>query len=286
MWYITDIPIVASNHGLIICLFLVTGLSTLCVILRTFTRTVLAHGMRLEDWHIIAASFGLGNAVEMDVLPSFLQARLSTIAAYNFTQLAVKFSILFQCKRIFTSPSAQHLFICLLCWLSAYGLFCFFSCLITCWPIARYWDQTIPGGCINQAVLHYALASINILNDIAVLVAPWPFLRSLRISRKAKIVLIGVFGGGGFACAVAIARLYTLYSFQVAPTDRKPIVGVDLAIWSAVEINVAIICTSVPTFRLLFRRIFPNLGSSITMPSEPFTVLPSNPRYPVIKQGP
>lgn len=119
------------------------------------------------------------------------------MVSYSFTHIAVKFSILLQYKRIFTERIAQRIFLGLLVWLTLYGLFCLLSSLITCVPIAKYWDDTIPGGCINRSNLHYALAGFNIANDIALLVVPLPFLRKLQIARRAKYVLIGVFACAG-----------------------------------------------------------------------------------------
>lgn len=141
--------------------------------------------------------FGLGDAVKFEVLQNFLQSLLATVIAYSFTHLTVKFSILLQYRRIFTSAGAQRLFLGLLIWLIVYGLFCLLSSIITCYPIAKYWDNSIPGGCINKANLHYALAGFNIVNDIALLLVPLPFLKSLHIARRAKLVLIGVFCCGG-----------------------------------------------------------------------------------------
>ncbi|KAJ4190648.1 hypothetical protein NW759_016713 [Fusarium solani] len=233
--------------------------------------------MGLDDYLIIAAvlgsvavltatvhqvKYGLGDAVDLSVIHNFLQALLATVIAYSFTQLSLKFSILLQCKRIFSSTSAQHLFTCLIIWLSIYGLFCLLSSIITCWPVAKYWDDTIPGGCINRSTLHYVLAGFNIVNDITLLVAPLPFLAHLHIARKAKLVLIGVFGCGGFACIVAIIRLHSLYVNNSAPLEQQPIKGVDIALWSGLEINVAIICACVPALKPLFVRAFPRLISS------------------------
>ncbi|CVL02582.1 uncharacterized protein FMAN_00086 [Fusarium mangiferae] len=110
MWFVANVAIVAENHALVICGFLLTALSVLCVTLRTITRMVLAF-MRLEDWLAIIATFGsvgfltasmfsvslgLGDVVPPARLQQFLQVRLATIAAYNFTQLTVKFSTLVQ----------------------------------------------------------------------------------------------------------------------------------------------------------------------------------------------
>lgn len=55
MWFVANVAVVAENHALDICGFLLTALSVLCVILRTITRMVLAF-MRLEDWLAIIAT--------------------------------------------------------------------------------------------------------------------------------------------------------------------------------------------------------------------------------------
>lgn len=133
----------------------------------------------------------------MSVLANFLQSLLATIVAYTVTHFSVKFSILFQCKRIFTQRRAHRLFLSLIIYLAVYCAFCVLSSIITCWPVAKYWDDSIPGGCINRSALHYAFAGINIMNDIALLVSPMPFLSTLQIARRAKIVLMGVFACGG-----------------------------------------------------------------------------------------
>ncbi|KAF5006963.1 hypothetical protein FDECE_6679 [Fusarium decemcellulare] len=235
MWFIANIPVVARNHALVICGFLLTTVSASCVILRTISRTVLAY-MRWEDWLAILAtlgsvgfltasmfsvSFGLGDVVLPNMLRHFLEARLATIAAYNFTQLAVKFSTLIQYKRIFTLPLAQRVFTYLICWLSIYTLPCLLLPMFPCWPVAKYWDQNLPGQCINQGIPQYTLAGINVFNDLAILIAPWPFLRALRISSRARIALIAVFGCGVFVCLVAVLRLYTIYQFASATDEQK-----------------------------------------------------------------
>ncbi|KAF7561125.1 hypothetical protein G7046_g3005 [Stylonectria norvegica] len=279
MWYVGDIPIVQRNHGMIVSGFLFTLFACLAGSLRIVTRAIIVRNVGLDDYFILAAMFGtlafltaslhqvkygLGDTLlEADLHP-FLQSLLATVIAYSFTQLTVKFSILLQCKRIFSSSNAQRLFIGLLTWMTIYGSFCFLSSVITCWPVAKYWDDSIAGGCIDRSKLHYVLAGFNIINDIAILIAPLPFLRKLHIARRAKIVLIAVFGCGGFACIVAIIRLHSLYVNNSAPVDKQPLYGVDIAVWSGLEINVAIVCASVPALKPLFVKAFPRLISSFT----------------------
>jgi hypothetical protein len=129
-------------------------------------------------------------------LQSFLQSLYATVVAYGFTQLTIKFSILFQYKRIFQTPKAEKVIIGLLAWLSLYAAFCLGTSIFTCWPVAKYWDDTIPGGCIDRSYLHYAIAGFNIMNDLILLIFPLPMLRRLHVTFRAKLVLIGIFACG------------------------------------------------------------------------------------------
>ncbi|KJZ69860.1 hypothetical protein HIM_10760 [Hirsutella minnesotensis 3608] len=101
------------------------------------------------------------------------------------------------------------------------------------------------------------------MNDVMLLAAPVRYLKDLQIPRRAKLVLMAVFACGGFACIVAIIRLHSLYVNSSAPIDQQPITGVDIAIWSGLEINVAIICASVPALKPLFVKFFPQMISSL-----------------------
>ncbi|KAF4506510.1 hypothetical protein G6O67_006589 [Ophiocordyceps sinensis] len=280
MWHVGDIAIVERNHGLVVAGFFFTSLASLAVWLRIVTRAALVRNMGLDDYFICAAMlgtigfltalmyqvrYGLGDQVNPAYLEQFLQSLYATIIAYSFTHLSVKFSIVLQCKRIFTEKSAQRVFLSLIVWLTVYGLFCFFSSVLTCVPVAKYWDDSIAGSCIDRSNLHYALAGFNIANDIALLAAPIPYLKGLQIPPRSKIVLMAVFACGGFACIVAIVRLHSLYVNNSAPIDQQPssVKGVDIAIWSGLEINVAIVCASVPALKPLFVKFFPQIISSL-----------------------
>ncbi|KAK3934548.1 hypothetical protein QBC46DRAFT_462564 [Diplogelasinospora grovesii] len=263
MWYLGSTPIVERNYGLVFSAFFFTTLAVVIIGVRVYTRVVLVRNVGLDDSLIVVAlagslsyltasmyqiRYGLGDAVRLEELQSFLIALYVTVVSYSFTQLMVKFSILFQYKRIFQTPLAGSIFLGLMIWLTAYGSVCLGTSIFTCWPVAKYWDDTIPGGCIDRSVLHYLLAGFNILNDFALLCVPIPFLRKLNVNKRVKWVLIGVFACGSFAC--------------VAPIDEQPLFGLDIALWSCLEINIAMICASVPSIKALFVKLLPGLISS------------------------
>jgi hypothetical protein len=76
------------------------------------------------------------------------------------------------------------------------------------------------------------------------LVMPYNTLKSIKRPTRDKIALLAVFGIGAFSCISSMIRLYTI---KVFATSEDPFYdGVPINIWSMIEINVAIICASVP----------------------------------------
>lgn len=86
----------------------------------------------------------------------------------------------------------------------------------------------------------------------------WIFFRN----QSTKDTLVGIFK------LVMVAQL----TF-ISPSEVE---GVNLVIWSGVEINVAIICTSLPALKLLARRAFSRYdsltGSFEMVPRRPLTL--------------
>ncbi|CAK7206934.1 hypothetical protein SEUCBS139899_009741 [Sporothrix eucalyptigena] len=67
-------------------------------------------------------------------------------------------------------------------------------------------------------------------------------------------------------CITSIIRLRSLLSISVSPDTT--FAGVDIAMWSNIEINVAIVCASVPALKPFVSKIAPKLlGSSINSAS-------------------
>ncbi|KAH6668464.1 hypothetical protein B0J14DRAFT_456634, partial [Halenospora varia] len=54
---------------------------------------------------------------------------------------------------------------------------------------------------------------------------------------------------------ISTIRLKALYINLSGPYEMQPITGVDIALWSHLEINIAIICGSVPALKAFFCRI-------------------------------
>ena len=66
------------------------------------------------------------------------------------------------------------------------------TCL-QCRPLAKFWNPTIPGYCIDP--LKYILGNqgVNIALDIIIFALPWPMIWGLQRPWADKIALSGVF---------------------------------------------------------------------------------------------
>ncbi|CAF3511597.1 unnamed protein product [Fusarium graminearum] len=264
-------------YALVILGFLFTCLASVFVILRFITRVCLVRSVGADDGFIILANlgtlgfliavmeqvrFGLGLPPNPKLLSPIIQATTASVISYTICHLAIKLSIAFQCFRIFITAKARCLFIGLIVYFAVYGALCLMLTVFTCYPVAKYWDNSIPGKCLDNRALRYAFAGINIVNDITLLVAPMPFLRSLQIAWRIKVVLMGVFAAGAVACIVAIIRLHSLWAYSSVSISQRPAKGVDIAIWSGLECNIAIMCACVPSLKPLFSRTFPSFFAS------------------------
>ncbi|KAF3103432.1 hypothetical protein TWF102_003627 [Orbilia oligospora] len=110
------------------------------------------------------------------------------------------------------------------------------------------------------ARLWYTNAAINITTDFFLALLPIPVLNTLKVGRRQRYILMGIFGLGLFVCAVSILRLHALIVLESSqdPTWDQAAT----TCWSSIELNIAIICASLPTLRPVIRRIFPSLLGS------------------------
>ena len=111
-------------------------------------------------------------------------------------QTLYKLSITTQSYRLFTTTKAQKIMKVLIGWILVCGIMSVSGSLFYCRPVPKAWDDSISGSCVNRSNLNYAIAGFNILNDVALLLIPVPFLLTLQIAKKQRIVLICVFACG------------------------------------------------------------------------------------------
>ncbi|KAJ4297853.1 hypothetical protein N0V90_005752 [Kalmusia sp. IMI 367209] len=283
-----------------------TLIAGLIVFLRLFTRGLLLRKAGAEDAWISFAmilSIGLTVTIALQVqnglgkhiqeltaamMVDSLKAFWASVWIYNLALTATKISILTQYLRVFPVPRFRIACFIVLGIVVLYGLWTLFGSIFLCFPVAFFWDKSIANGkCLNQEVIWFTNASVNIAQDVVILFLPMTVLRSLDIPRRQKRALIVVFGIGGVVCLVSIVRLQTLVSISNStdPTFDNP----PAAMLSAIETNVGIVCACLPSMRPLLSSMMPAYfpeGSQFTNNRKNDVEQPKHMRHPSASSRP
>lgn len=151
------------------------------------------------------------------------------------------------------------------------GVILTFFNIFQCLPVSQVFEPV--GVCIPIIELYLASSPVNVLTDIAVLVLPIPVLTGMQMPLKQKIILVATFALGLFVVTTDIIRIFYLQQsssgyWGVSNRITSPILGNELDfswfaslsfLWSAIEVNVGLICASVPTLKPVVSKIWPTL---------------------------
>ncbi|KAK8049052.1 hypothetical protein PG994_010782 [Apiospora phragmitis] len=200
------------------------------VLLRLAARATRKARLGLDDWIILAA----------------LWTFISEIT-YGATITAVKLSILAMYDRLFPTKFMRRAVVSLaivaMLWYLSVVLVVFFQCD----PIPRSWGATAEGHCVDHYSYYTGLA------DVIILSLPIREVHRLQIVDWQKAAVCGMFLLGGFVTVVSIIRLKFVAELVNTEPGSDTTVVVSTAIWSAVEVGVAIMCACLPTLQPLIR---------------------------------
>ncbi|KAJ5633369.1 hypothetical protein N7490_009708 [Penicillium lividum] len=118
---------------------------------------------------------------------------------------------------------------------------------MSCTPIAKQWDSSLEGHCIDTIPFYFCLAGISIGLDIVIIALPLPVLWRLQLRTKQKLLLICLFALGFFVTVIQVIRIFTIKALKTY-TDSKSIV-----IWSCVEVSLGVVVSCIPTYGPLFK---------------------------------
>lgn len=147
--------------------------------------------------------------------------------------------------------------------------------IFQCRPVSKTFNvHNDPPKCIPIITLYLTSAPITIVTDVIILVLPIPMLTGMHMPRRQKNILVFTFALGIFVMIVDVIRVYFLQqamvhvsSLTASPTssiglgDEKDfafVVSYSL-MWTAVEVNVGIVCACIPTLKPIVKRILPIL---------------------------
>lgn len=190
------------------------------------------------------------------------------------TSILVFYLSLSRTNRTFRWATIATLFV-----VNAAGIALTLVTIFQCTPVGAAFRYPVPAvyHCTDIITIYLSSAPVNIITDLAILFLPMPILTSMRLPRKQKTILVITFGFGLFVAIVDIVRIAYLQSAstyrltQILDYQKDDSPGRDADVtdfswyasysfmWSAIEVNVGIMCACVPALKPLVSRFMPHL---------------------------
>ncbi|KAJ5241826.1 uncharacterized protein N7469_000153 [Penicillium citrinum] len=247
------------------------------VAIRVWSRVNSKSGLGWDDWTILlstvfaiivmafmlaSCTYGFGQHIAnltKENKAKTLKLFFISQAFYKLTMNMTKMSILMLYLRIFIQRWFRIICYILLCIIASYMIAAFFASIFQCIPVARAWNKTIPGSCIDITANWYANAGFSIATDIIILALPMYPIYNSKIVLGRKIALMCVFALGAFVAVTSIIRMQTLDFSSKSPDTTYDLTS---SIWTMIEENMAIICACLPMMWAPLAKLFPSLFSS------------------------
>ncbi|KAK0734529.1 hypothetical protein B0T26DRAFT_670816 [Lasiosphaeria miniovina] len=268
-----------------VCAILTWLIALAFVVLRFYTRGWLNHVLGPADWFLLPALLfaagvtassleqacrGAGKhywQVDFWSVPDLEKAAWYGILFYTLSLVFTRISILLLYRRIFTYSWTKKAIQVVLTLVIAIGIWLVASVCTACVPLEAFWNwglfYTQPVFC-QPPNLWWGNAALHIVCDLVIMTLPLPVLSSLKLPRRQKIALIGVFALGFIICIISILRLVTLINVQAQAQQSldSTYTSAKLIFWTSVEVNASICCACMMTLKPLIQRWFPSLLSS------------------------
>lgn len=154
------------------------------------------------------------------------------------------------------------------------GVVLTFLNIFQCRPVAAAFSpHSYKAQCIPLLTEFICSAPVNIVTDLAILALPIPVLTGMRLPKRQKYILVFTFSLGIFVTIVDVIRIYYLQqAISYVPTSLSNDPGALFGdspefawnaslslMWSAVELNVGLICACIPTLKPLIIKILPSV---------------------------
>ncbi|KAF1952225.1 hypothetical protein CC80DRAFT_552648 [Byssothecium circinans] len=237
--------------------------------LRMYTRAYIVRNMGMEDWTMLAAAtltlvfllqFIIGaekykvGFSGMSITPTEMiesgKLGLSTIVVYKATVTLIKMSILMIYLRLAVTRMFTWLCKGSIALLVVYQVVVIMVVPLECTPLRKAWDYSVEGHCIDTALFYYITTAFHIVMDIWILFLPYKLIFSIPRPLREKLAVYSVFGLGFFGTICSIVRFH--YLVVVNNSQDPSYDSLPISTWSVIEINVGIVCATMPTLRPLF----------------------------------
>ncbi|KAH8689499.1 hypothetical protein BGW36DRAFT_351841 [Talaromyces proteolyticus] len=241
----------------------IQAVATIFVLLRLISKVIiLKRRPSSDDWTIIAATifailnivvaglgvkYGTGKHIgqleKSDALPA-AKLRWVTHIIYTVISGLIKVSTLLLYKHVFLN--LRNVIWGTIVFIAVMSVAIVLATLFQCQPIDAVYDSSKYAHyyCFPSIPFWYSTAALSLVTDFWILALPIPTIIGLQMSRRSKIILIGILSLGAFACVASIVRMVYIVKLYRSKDPTWDTYGV--SIWSGVELAVAIIANCIP----------------------------------------
>ncbi|KAM0578040.1 hypothetical protein D7B24_005581 [Verticillium nonalfalfae] len=193
----------------------------------------------------------------------FFKLQMVTPVTYIWGFVTVKMSFAVLYLRLLPDLLNRRINQGLLVLLMAEGLEESLVVIFHCVPVAKVWDHSLEGTCLDLKPFYYASFVVKFLTDIVLFVQPIPVIWRMQLSKIKRIGAILMLSIGLFVCVISIVRVS-----YIGAIGRDFTYGiVNPMLWSMVEVSSLIACSCVPSLRP-FLRCFPAIDRALGLTSE------------------
>ncbi|KAI9674509.1 MAG: hypothetical protein M1817_001847 [Caeruleum heppii] len=279
----------AFNQAVVTILMMV--ITTFFVAMRIYTKARIARALGLDDWVCLLAwgfiiaqmsmtvfmfKHGFG-AHAWDISLDMFHKRWFVFIALNGLLVTIEFSlvklaILLLYLRIFKIERTMRWVIYgIIYFVLGYTIGGVLAIVFACDPISKNWDWTVTEGqChVSAFPLGTSLNILNIITDVATLVAPFPIVWKLQLSMRQKVGVMIMFTLGTSVCVATLARVVLFQTQKNNPDLFYTFYRIN---WAALfEVSIGEICACLPAMRH-FGRVFVPWLRSLTPTASAFSL--------------
>ncbi|CAN9250803.1 unnamed protein product [Alternaria alternata] len=217
----------------------------------------------------LSVNTGLGHHmlyIGYNRLVEYLRLYYIELAIYITNCAVIKIALLLQYLRIFKSGPMRWVCVGLLVAVTLWGIGFSFAGWFPCFPVRGYWNRIIEAKCygfglgdLDSFVATYkAHSATNMMFDIFIFLAPMVLFRTPNLRYKNVLAMAGVFTFGAVVVGTSVWRLHGIVETKGATSPYVDYTwwSPTLIILSCLEIDLAIICASMPIFWPIIEKSF------------------------------
>ncbi|KAL2255381.1 hypothetical protein VTK26DRAFT_3487 [Humicola hyalothermophila] len=245
------------------------ALSCVAVAMRFWNRFYTSGRFGWDDWFLALALAGCiaYAGIGWEAAPRGLGVEMWSLEPYNITHLFVGFyasmlvyaasrlflrhSIILFYLRIFTIGNPRPIIIATMIINTLLSVGVAASVAFQCQPVSLFWnrwDGEHEGKCLPAIPVFWSGAIASMVMDVWVILLPLPYVARLQLSLKKRLGISFMLAIGVSVIAFSILKFLSVRTIETSTNPTG--IFATVSIWSALEIDLGVICACLPGMRL------------------------------------